>query len=228
MWGVTRTCITLRCNTSPKTVSQGHHQRRLAERFATMRHTPLAVLRSGQHRQLPRGQAPQQAERRHHPAKRLVFAKHCPQESGNGVRGRTMAVAGFWGCICSSPALHATLHGHEMGTPSSRASRASALRPASRWLAWGSGVRLPACAGGVSDPGRMGGVTPVERRKGSNRAKVTRPWWRHGRPVRSCAWCAHPVHGDAVTVTFPDKAQATFHVACLDQYRAVLWPRTAP
>jgi hypothetical protein len=87
---------------------------------------------------------------------------------------------------------------------------------------------LPACAGGVSGLGRMGGVTPVERRKGSNRAKVTRPWWRHGHPVRSCAWCAHPVHGDAVTVTFPDKAQATFHVACLDQYRAVLWPRATP
>jgi hypothetical protein len=31
-----------------------------------------------------------------------------------------------------------------------------------------------------------------------------------------------------VTVTFPDKAQVTFHVACLDQYRAVLWPRAAP
>jgi hypothetical protein len=36
------------------------------------------------------------------------------------------------------------------------------------------------------------------------------------------------VHGDAVTVTFPDKAQVTFHVACLDQYRAVMWPRAAP
>jgi len=65
----------------------------------------------------------------------------------------------------------------------------------------------------------------VERRKGSNRIKVTRPWWRHRPPVHSCAWCAHPVHGDAVTVTFPDKAQVTFHVACLDQYRAVMWPR---
>jgi hypothetical protein len=87
---------------------------------------------------------------------------------------------------------------------------------------------LSACAGGVSGPGRVGGLTLVERRKGSNRAKVTRPWWRQGHPVRSCAWCAHPVHGDAVTVTFPDKAQATFHVACLDQYRAVMWPWAAP
>jgi hypothetical protein len=35
------------------------------------------------------------------------------------------------------------------------------------------------------------------------------------------------VYGDAVAVTFPDKAQATFHVACLDQYRAVMWPLAA-
>ena len=79
------------------------------------------------------------------------------------------------GRICSSPTLHATLHGLEMGTPSPRASWVSALRPASRWLARGSGVRLPACVGGVSGLGRVGGVTPVECRKGSNRAKVTRP-----------------------------------------------------
>ena len=64
----------------------------------------------------------------------------------------------------------------------------------------------------------------MERRKGRNSAKATRPRQRQGYPVRSCAWCAHPVHGDAVTVTFPDKAQVTFHVACLDQYRAVMWP----
>jgi hypothetical protein len=172
--------------------------------------------------------SPQQAEWRHHPENLVVFAQHYPQASCQGVHGRTTAVAGFWGRLCPSPALHATLHGHEMGTPSSRASRASALRPASRWLARGSGVRLPACVGGVSGPGRMGGVTPVERRKGSNRAKVTRPWWRQGHPVRPCAWCAHPVHGDAVTVTFPDKAQAIFHVVCLDQYRAVMWPQAAP
>jgi hypothetical protein len=68
----------------------------------------------------------------------------------------------------------------------------------------------------------------MERRKDRNGAKVTRPWWRQGYLVRLCAWCAHPVHGDAVTVTFPDKAQALFHVACLDQYRAVMWPRAAP
>jgi hypothetical protein len=130
--------------------------------------------------------------------------------------------------ICLPPGLYATLHSHQMGRPSSLGSQASALRPAYRWLAWRSGVRLPACAGGVSGPGRVGGVTPVERRKGSNRAQVTRPWWRHGHPVRLCAWCAHPVHGDAVTVTFPDKAQVTFHAACLDQYRAVMGPRAAP
>ena len=92
----------------------------------------------------------------------------------------------------------------------------------------GEWCQAPACAGGVSGPGRMGGVTPVKRRKGSNRAKVTRPWWRQGHPIRPCAWCAHPVHGDAVTVTFPDKAQAIFLVVCLYQYRAVMWPQAAP
>ena len=35
----------------------------------------------------------------------------------------------------------------------------------------------------------------MERRKGSNRAKVTRPWWRHGHPVHSCAWCDLPGQG---------------------------------
>jgi hypothetical protein len=68
----------------------------------------------------------------------------------------------------------------------------------------------------------------VERRKGRNRAKATRHRQRHGHPGRLCAWCAHPVHGDVATVTFPDKAQVTFHVACLDQYRAVMWPWAAP
>jgi hypothetical protein len=58
-------------------------------------------------------------------------------------------------------------------------------------------------------------------------AKVTQPRRRQRPPIRPCAWCAHPVHGDAVTVTFPDKAQATFHVACLDQYRALMWPWSA-
>jgi hypothetical protein len=43
----------------------------------------------------------------------------------------------------------------------------------------------------------------VERRKGRHRAKATRPGQWHGPPVQPCAWCADPVHGDAVTVTFP-------------------------
>ena len=68
----------------------------------------------------------------------------------------------------------------------------------------------------------------MERRKGRHRGKATQLGPRHASPVRPCAWCAHPVQGEAVTVTFPDKAQVTFHVACLDQYRAVLWPRAAP
>ena len=87
---------------------------------------------------------------------------------------------------------------------------------------------LLACAGGVPGPGREGDVTPVERWKGRNRAKVTRPQQRPEHPARPCAWCTYLVHGDAVTVTFPDKAQVTLHVACLDQYRAVMWPRAAP
>ncbi len=63
--------------------------------------------------------------------------------------------------------------------------------------------------------------------KGRSMAKVKRPRRRQVHPVRSCAWCTHPVYGDAVTVTFPDKVQLTFHVACLDQYRAVMWPWAA-
>src|SRR5262245_46282662 len=59
-------------------------------------------------------------------------------------------------------------------------------------------------------------ITERSTGRGSNMAKATQPRRRQQHPVRSCAWCAHPVHGDAVTVTFPDKAQATFHVACLD------------
>lgn len=70
-------------------------------------------------------------------------------------------------------------------------------------------------------------VPTAERRKGYSMAKVKRPRRRQVHPVRCCAWCTHPVYGDAVTVTFPDKAQVTFHVACLDQYRAAMWPRAA-
>jgi hypothetical protein len=126
--------------------------------------------------------------------------------------------------ICLPPVLYATLHSHQIGRPSFLGSRASALRPAYRWLAQGSGVMLLVCAGGIPSPGGVGGFTPVERRKGRHRTKATRVGRRQGHPVRPCAWCAHPVYGDAVTVTFPDKAQVTFHVACLDQYRAVMWP----
>jgi hypothetical protein len=80
----------------------------------------------------------------------------------------------------------------------------------SRWLAHG-GPKPPIAA----------------ERTGRSMAKATRPRWRQRLRVRPCAWCTHPVYGDAVTVTFPDKAQATFHVACLDQYRAVMWPLAA-
>jgi hypothetical protein len=114
-----------------------------------------------------------------------------------------------------------------MGTPSSPVSQVSSLRQAYRWLTRGSVGMLPACPGGVPGGGRVGSLAPAECRKGSSMAKVKRPRRRQKHPVRSCAWCTHPVHGDAVTVTFPDKAQATFHVACLDQYRAVMWPWAA-
>ena len=43
-----------------------------------MRHTPLAFLRSGQHRQLSHGQISQEAEWRHHPDNLVVSAQHCP------------------------------------------------------------------------------------------------------------------------------------------------------
>jgi hypothetical protein len=74
----------------------------------------------------------------------------------------------------------------------------------------------------------LGGVTLMEHRKGRHRGKAIRPGSRHTDPVRPCAWCAHPVPGEAVTVTFPDQAQVTFLVACLDQYRAVMGPWAAP
>jgi hypothetical protein len=78
-----------------------------------------------------------------------------------------------------------------------------------------------------SGGGLVGSVALAERRRGSSMAKVKRPRRKQEHSVRSCAWCTHLVHGDAVTVTFPDKEQATFHVACLDQYRAVMWPWAA-
>jgi hypothetical protein len=68
---------------------------------------------------------------------------------------------------------------------------------------------------------------PRERIKGRSMAKAKRPRRRRENHVRPCAWCANPVHGDAVTVTFPDKEQATFHVACWYRYRAVMWPWAA-
>ena len=80
---------------------------------------------------------------------------------------------------------------------------------------------------GVSGRGCERGSTTAKRMKESSMAKAKRSRRRQRHPVRPCAWCAHPVHGDAVTVTFPDKEQATFHVACLYQYRAVMWPWAA-
>ena len=104
-----------------------------------------------------------------------------------------------------------------IGTPSSPVLQGSSLRWASRWLTRGS----------VPGGERVGSVATAERSKERSMAKVKRPRRRQVYPVRSCVWCTYPVHGDAVTVTFPDKKQATFHVACLDQYRAVMWPWAA-
>ena len=70
----------------------------------------------------------------------------------------------------------------------------------------------------------MGVSATAKRGKGRSMTQVKRPRKRQGRPVRPCAWCANLVQGDAVTVTFPDKTQVTFHVGCLNQYRAVMWP----
>lgn len=55
-------------------------------------------------------------------------------------------------------------------------------------------------------------------------AKTKHPQRRQRYAAPLCTWCAHVVHGDAVIVTFPDKAQATFHLVCLDQYRTTMWP----
>jgi hypothetical protein len=45
---------------------------------------------------------------------------------------------------------------------------------------------------------------------------------------RQCAWCSGPIRGgESFTVTFPDKARAIFHIACLDRYREVMEPRSA-
>jgi hypothetical protein len=79
----------------------------------------------------------------------------------------------------------------------------------------------------VTGRGRVGGSVIAECMKESSMAKAKRPRKRQENSVRPCAWCANPVHGEAVTVTFPDKEQATFHVACLYKYRAVMWPRAA-
>jgi hypothetical protein len=67
-------------------------------------------------------------------------------------------------------------------------------------------------------------VAIAECRKGSSMAKVKQPRRKQKHPVQSCVWCTHPVYGDAAKVTFPDKEQVTFHIACLDLYRAVMWP----
>jgi hypothetical protein len=43
-----------------------------------------------------------------------------------------------------------------------------------------------------------------------------------------CAWCSDPIRGgESFTVTFPDRAQAVFHIECLDRYREVMEPRSA-
>jgi len=57
-------------------------------------------------------------------------------------------------------------------------------------------------------------------------AQARRPRRWQVNHVHACAWCAKPLHGDSVTVTFPDKVQVVFHLGCLYQYRAVMWPRS--
>lgn len=45
--------------------------------------------------------------------------------------------------------------------------------------------------------------------------------------ARQCAWCSETLGSETFTVTFPDKDQATFHVACLYRYRAAMESRFA-
>ena len=136
-------------------------------------------------------------------------------------------------CTCSVDHLSLThtscytAMSNTMGPPSFPVSQLSSLRQAYYWLAQGSGLMLPDKPGGVTGRGRVGGSVITECMKESSMAKAKRPRKRQENSVRPCAWCANPVHGEAVTVTFPDKEQATFHVACLYKYRDVMWPRAA-
>ena len=88
-------------------------------------------------------------------------------------------------------------------------------------------AHAPGQAGRGDRRRRRGGSVIAECLKESSMAQAKHPRKRQGNAVRPCAWCANPVHGEAVTVTFPDKEQATFHVACLYKYRDVMWPRAA-
>src|SRR5438046_454387 len=90
-----------------------------------------------------------------------------------------------------------------MGTPFSPGLQHSSLCQALRWLAQGSAGRLPAWPRGVPGSRCVERVPTAERRKGRSMAKVKRPRRRQAYSVRFCAWCTHPVRGDAVTVTFP-------------------------
>src|SRR5215467_7550246 len=93
---------------------------------------------------------------------------------------------------------------------------------------WPAGRRRAGHMGGQAGrPGGGGWLGDREAREGKNMAKAKRPRRLKVHHTRLCAWCANPVHGDSVTVTFPDKEQATFHVVCLYQYRAVMWPWAA-
>jgi len=136
-------------------------------------------------------------------------------------------------CTCSVDHLSLThtscytAMSNTMGTPSSLVSQLSSLRQAYYWLVQGSGLMHPDMPEGVTGRGRVGGSVIAECIKESSMAKAKRSRKRQGNSVRPCAWCANPVHGEAVTVTFPDKEQATFHVACLYKYRNVMWPRAA-
>ena len=84
--------------------------------------------------------------------------------------------------LSSTHRLYATLHSHQMGRPSFLGSRASALRPAYRWLAR-EAVSCSRCVGEAFPAQDVWeALPPVERRKGQHRAKATRVGRRHGRP----------------------------------------------
>lgn len=41
---------------------------------------------------------------------------------------------------------------------------------------------------------------------------------------KQCTWCGGLIQDESFIVTFPDKAQALFHIECLYHYREMMGP----